>query len=97
MREQGAVTERLKAERIAVWGAGKSGIAAAKLLAHNGCDVTLYDDRATEQLETQLGTVAFDLVGGVYPLKIILSSFYHRVFRLTRRRLELCFVARFHL
>ena len=56
--------ESLKAGYIAVWGAGKSGIAAAHLLAHHGCDVTVYDDRTTEHLVAQLGSVPFKLVGG---------------------------------
>ena len=30
---------------VAVWGAGKSGWAAAQLFAESGANVTLYDDR----------------------------------------------------
>ena len=33
--------------KVAVWGGGKSGWAAAKLLADKGAQVTLYDDRDT--------------------------------------------------
>ncbi|MGB0646214.1 MAG: UDP-N-acetylmuramoyl-L-alanine--D-glutamate ligase [Bradymonadia bacterium] len=49
---------------IAVWGAGKSGIAAARLLAVHGHQVTLYDDQPTSTMVERLGHEPFAISGG---------------------------------
>ena len=45
-------------------GAGKSGIAAARLLAEHRYQVTLYDDQATSTLVERLGRQPFEIKGG---------------------------------
>lgn len=58
------MTSILKTHQIGVWGAGRSGIAIARLLSARGCEVTLYDDRPTEEIRAQLGEVRFHIAGG---------------------------------
>ena len=42
--------ESLRGRTVAVWGAARSGIAAANLLADLGAEVVLSDSRTTEAL-----------------------------------------------
>lgn len=50
-------------DAVAVWGAGKSGWAVARLFAKAGAEVTLYDDRNVDEFE-QISAPSIHLRGG---------------------------------
>lgn len=64
-------TENIAGKRIGVLGAGKSGLAAARLLLMKGADVFLSDCKTSEDVETELSGLGIEYELGRHSDKIL--------------------------